>query len=64
MAVPLFGRIPPIDVVTVGGKSFAVGEQLSATVEMALPVAVDEVAELVSASGRRDHRRSGRADQP
>ena len=64
MAMSLFGGLPPIDVVTVGGESFAVGEQLSATVEMALPAVVDEVAALATPSDPRDHRRSGRADQP
>lgn len=64
VAMSLFGGLPPIDVVTVCGESFAVGEQLSAAVEMALPVAVDEVAALAATSDPRDHRRSGRADQP
>lgn len=64
MAVSLFGGVPPIDVVTVGGACFAVGEHLSAAVETALPGAVDEVAALVTASDRGDHRPSGRANQP
>lgn len=64
MALSLFGRIPPIDVVTVGGASFVAGEELSAAVQLVLPVAVDEVATLVAGSARRDYRPSGRANQP
>ena len=64
MAVSLFGAIPPIDVVSVGAASFAVGEHLSSAVETAVPAAVDEVAALVVASDPGDHRLVRRADQP
>jgi hydrogenase maturation protease len=64
MTESLFGAVPPMDMVTVGGASYGVGEPLSTAAEMAVPTVVDEVAALVGASDRGDHRQAGRANQP
>ena len=48
LAATLFGRLPPIHVVTVGGASFAAGEDLSVAVEAAVPELVEAVAAVVT----------------
>lgn len=49
LSAALYGRVPPMEVVTVTGASFAVGEHLSAAVAAALSVAADAVAVAVTA---------------
>jgi hydrogenase maturation protease len=44
----LYGKAPPVAyAITVGGASFALGEQLSSKVEAAIPVAIDAVTRVL-----------------
>lgn len=52
LAAVVYGRVLPVDVVTVGGVSFAAGERLSPAVERALPATVEAVAALLTGCGR------------
>ena len=48
LAMELYGRVPPISVVSVGAESFDGTEKLSPATEAALPNLADEVARLLS----------------
>jgi len=48
LAAELFGRAPPVALVTVAVAAVDVGEHLSPPVELAVPVAVDAVIGIVS----------------
>jgi len=64
LAVTIFGRVPPLDVVTVAAGSFAVGEDLSAPVAAAVEAAAGAVAGLAAAGPGVTIGRAPRADQP
>jgi hydrogenase maturation protease len=48
LAAELYGRVPPVLLVSVGAASFEAGERLSAAVAAALPEVVATVARLVA----------------
>jgi len=48
LASYLYERVPPAHLVTITGETFALGDTLSATVEAAVPRAVDVICELLT----------------
>jgi hypothetical protein len=51
LAGVMFGAVPPVVLVGVGGGSFADGERLSPAVERAVPEVVEAVARVVADPG-------------
>ena len=49
LSTALYGRVPPLEVVTVAAASFAMDEHLSAPVSAAVPLAADTVATALTA---------------
>jgi hydrogenase maturation protease len=60
----LYGRVPPMEAVTVAAGSLAAGEGLSTAVERAVAAAADAVAAIVCRGGGRDQRPEGRGRPP